>query len=366
MTAVDTVIAELKQFRTSATDEFIRCINSDLQAALAYLNAGVLPTNAPDATIISNISGAPALPIPNTLSAILDYILGSAQGDIIYRGATGWAALPPGTSGQFLETLGAAMNPAWANPGPSSLAAIASLTILANITGAPAAPAADGLSAIIDACISNVQGDILYRSATGWVALPPGTAGNVLTTGGAAANPAWAAPSSGGPVKLATITASGSPTFISDTTHISASYNSYWLILRNLIPTAAAGGLFQFSNNAGSSYLTTGYNNPATATGLNIMDLVTSIAENASIIVSNISSTVTNGGVSGTLLLTNPNNAAGGCGLSGILTCIQSATTCVGIVAGNNTTAAAVNAWQFSFPTTTIKSGSIDFWGIPT
>lgn len=35
------------------------------------------------------------------------------------------------------------------------------------------------------------QGDILYRSATGWVVLAPDTAGKVLTTNGVLANPSW-------------------------------------------------------------------------------------------------------------------------------------------------------------------------------
>ena len=39
---------------------------------------------------------------------------------------------------------------------------------------------------------SLVQGDIVYYNGTTWVRLPPGTAGQVLTTNGAGANPAWA------------------------------------------------------------------------------------------------------------------------------------------------------------------------------
>jgi hypothetical protein len=39
------------------------------------------------------------------------------QGAILYKDAAAWAALAPGTSGQFLKTNGAAANPAWANAG---------------------------------------------------------------------------------------------------------------------------------------------------------------------------------------------------------------------------------------------------------
>jgi hypothetical protein len=36
-----------------------------------------------------------------------------AQGDILYYTGSAWALLPPGTSGQFLKTLGAGANPQW-------------------------------------------------------------------------------------------------------------------------------------------------------------------------------------------------------------------------------------------------------------
>lgn len=59
-----------------------------------------------------------------TLSSLTDTAFGSAQGDILYRSAAGWTALAPGTSGQFLQTQGAAANPQWA----SSLATVAAGT----------------------------------------------------------------------------------------------------------------------------------------------------------------------------------------------------------------------------------------------
>jgi len=42
-----------------------------------------------------------------------------------------------------------------------------------------------------------VQGSVLYFNGTNWTQLPPGTAGNVLQTNGAASNPTWVAPSGG-------------------------------------------------------------------------------------------------------------------------------------------------------------------------
>lgn len=81
--------------------------------------------------------------------------------------------------------------------GTLSLAPIASLDLLSNITGGSAAPIPNTVTATIDAALGSVQGDILYRSASAWTVLAPGTSGQVLTTGGAAANPAWA-PAAGG------------------------------------------------------------------------------------------------------------------------------------------------------------------------
>lgn len=52
-----------------------------------------------------------------TASSILDSI-GSTRGSVLYRGASGWAILTPGTSGHFLKTNGAGADPAWtAVPG---------------------------------------------------------------------------------------------------------------------------------------------------------------------------------------------------------------------------------------------------------
>ena len=49
-----------------------------------------------------------------TLSELLDFIGSVAQGDILYRGASSWARLGAGTSGQYLKTNGTGANPSWA------------------------------------------------------------------------------------------------------------------------------------------------------------------------------------------------------------------------------------------------------------
>lgn len=63
-------------------------------------------------TILANISGGTAIPIANTLTAIIDTI-SATQGVILYRGSSAWSALGVGTAGQVLMTNGASANPSW-------------------------------------------------------------------------------------------------------------------------------------------------------------------------------------------------------------------------------------------------------------
>ena len=63
--------------------------------------------------VLANLSGSAATPVATTGSALLDNVGGSSQGDLLYRGASGWTALTPGTSGQVLSSGGASANPSW-------------------------------------------------------------------------------------------------------------------------------------------------------------------------------------------------------------------------------------------------------------
>lgn len=160
--SVQTVINELRQERRSGTNEPIICVNVDLQAALTDLGNASPSATSPDGTVISNISGVAAIPVPNSLSAVLDHDFGLVHGDILYRDATGWKVLAPGASSDILITQGIGANPAWFT-----------------------------LSDIIDSSVGSTQGDIIYRSATGWTVLSPSVAGSLLQNNGAATNPSW-------------------------------------------------------------------------------------------------------------------------------------------------------------------------------
>lgn len=82
--------------------------------------------------IVQVNSGATGLEF-NTLSNILD-ALGSSQGDVLYRGASGWSVLAPGTSGYALVTGGAGANPSWAPAGSSLIVQNNGTTITTNAT----------------------------------------------------------------------------------------------------------------------------------------------------------------------------------------------------------------------------------------
>lgn len=51
-------------------------------------------------------------------SGILDAI-GSTRGAVLYRGASGWAILAPGTAGQFFQANGSGADPSWVTPAGS-------------------------------------------------------------------------------------------------------------------------------------------------------------------------------------------------------------------------------------------------------
>lgn len=60
----------------------------------------------PNGTIQSNITGTVATPTGNTLTAILDALIGSTRGSIAVRGAVSWGGRTLGTAGKALVSDG--------------------------------------------------------------------------------------------------------------------------------------------------------------------------------------------------------------------------------------------------------------------
>ena len=105
-------------------------------------------SNAAANTIFGNNASTTGAPAFSSVSSYLD-TFGSSQGSLLYRGATGWTVLAPGTSGYVLQTNGAGSNPSWtpvasgaagANPTASvGLTAVnGSATTFLRSDGAPA------------------------------------------------------------------------------------------------------------------------------------------------------------------------------------------------------------------------------------
>ncbi|MGB8601971.1 MAG: phage tail protein [Rhizomicrobium sp.] len=83
-------------------------------------------------------------------------------------------------------------------------------------------------SKAIDTAFGTTQGAVLYRGASAWALLPPGTAGQVLATQGAGANPKWVDQSGGGGAASATI--SGSDTGPAGQVSTAVGAHAYWRI----------------------------------------------------------------------------------------------------------------------------------------
>lgn len=148
------------------------------------------------------------------------------RGDLIVGGALAWVDLAIGASGRYLRSDGT--DPSWAvldmgdaaagtlavNRGGTGLAsytagdllyasagttlsklAIGAADTVLRVTGG--APAWASLSTMLDT-IGSTRGSILYRGASGWAALAPGTSGYALTSNGAGADPSYQAVSGSG------------------------------------------------------------------------------------------------------------------------------------------------------------------------
>lgn len=132
---------------------------------------------------------------------------------------------------------------------------IADKMILANNAGVSGPPLTLTMSQILD-FLGVTRGSIIYRGASGWTLLAPGTSGNVLQTNGAGADPTWVTPAAGGGGALVLLeqhTASGSAT-LDFTTGITATYDEYVFEFVDLVPAAASNLWMRCSTNGGSTY----------------------------------------------------------------------------------------------------------------
>ncbi len=111
-----------------------------------------------------------------TASGVLD-IIGSTQGQILYRNASDWTVLAPGTAGQVLATGGAAANPSWIPAGGTGTVTSVAQTVpgLFTISGSPITTTGTLAIGLRDKLTGNAGLDISYSSSTtlgissGWI-----------------------------------------------------------------------------------------------------------------------------------------------------------------------------------------------------
>lgn len=141
--------------------------------------------------------------------------------------------------------------------GGGGLSAIADDRVLANISGSPAVPVENTLTAIIDACIGSTRGSLLNRGASAWELITPGTATHVLTSNGAGADPSYQAAAGG----LSAASQSDQETAASTTAAVTPGRQQYhpsackfWAKNVNTSSASASYNLTSITDNAGGDW----------------------------------------------------------------------------------------------------------------
>jgi hypothetical protein len=175
-----------------------------------------------------------------------------ASGDIVSGGV--YTLIYDGTFFQVLELNSVAFTLA---DGSVTYAKLQDISTTQRVLGRNTAGAGDAeevsLTQLLDWIGSAARGDILYRGAATWSRLGAGTAGQVLTSGGPGADPAWATVSSGLTL-ISTTTASAAANLTIPLP--SSGYAGFEIWLQNVIPSSdGVNFAMTVSVDGGGSYL---------------------------------------------------------------------------------------------------------------
>lgn len=166
---------------TALTGLAVRSTGAAFDLTLAsseVLTAGrTLSINVGDAARTLTLGASPSVSGSNTGDQTI-----TLTGDVTGTGTGSFAATIAASS----VTLG-------------KMANLAANSVIGNNTGSAATPVALSPSQVLDV-IGSTRGQVLYRGASNWSVLAVGTSGQVLTTGGAGADPSWATVSGTGTV----------------------------------------------------------------------------------------------------------------------------------------------------------------------
>lgn len=151
--------------------------------------------NTAAATLNINSIGAKAIKKQGGTALVSGDIVNGAVVDTVYDGTNMQMLSQVGNSSAggitSIATSGLVTGGTITTSGTISLATIPAYGVAANPTGSSAVPVGTTLTALMDSAFDNTQGDILYRGASLWSVLTPGTNGQALLSGGASANPSW-------------------------------------------------------------------------------------------------------------------------------------------------------------------------------
>jgi hypothetical protein len=220
-------------------------------AANAVTYAKMQDVSATQRVVGRNTAGA-GDPEEVTASQVLDWI-GATQGQILYRGASGWSVLATGTSGQFLKTQGAAANPVWADAviGVTTANGVSASLASGNLTFT--------LGAITPSSVA-ATGAITSSSASAGIGYATGAGGTVTQitsrTTGVTINKICGAitlVSAAGSSTYNTFTVTNSSVAATDVIEVSQKSGAN---LYNVLVTAVAAGSFNLSVSAVSGTAT--------------------------------------------------------------------------------------------------------------
>jgi hypothetical protein len=196
----DALVANpLSQFAATTSAQLAGVMSDETgTGALVFATSPTLVTPAlgtPSSGTLTNCTGLPGAATTGAYTAA-GLTLSTAR--LLGRSTAGTGAAEEITLGTNLSFTGTTLNAA----GGGSYSFAATQRIYGRNTAGAGAGEEVTLSQVLD-WASSTQGSLLFRGASTWAALGPGTVGQVLQSGGSGANPSWITASGGGNAQTA-------------------------------------------------------------------------------------------------------------------------------------------------------------------
>jgi hypothetical protein len=196
----DALVANpLSQFAATTSAQLAGVITNETgTGSLVFATSPTLVTPAlgtPSSGTLTNCTGLPGSSVSGAYTAA-GLTLSTAR--LLGRSTAGTGAAEEITLGTNLSFTGTTLNAA----GGGSYSFAATQRIYGRNTAGAGAGEEVTLSQVLD-WASSTQGSLIFRGASTWTALGPGTVGQVLQSGGSGANPSWITASGGGNAQTA-------------------------------------------------------------------------------------------------------------------------------------------------------------------